>query len=233
MKAALLGQPIMQQIKRPKSLTAMATQQVRAAIINGDLGLGEPLSEGALAERLGISKTPVREALAQLRVEGLVTIMPQKGTFVFTLSAAEVRELAELRKILECGALELAFARNRIPLATGLRSVFDRMEVAFANQDVREYLRLDADFHSQLFQHCANSYLADAYQLIEGKVSAVRTHLAARPKHTLRSFAEHRSIVSSIERDNLSQALSVMRKHVTRASETYAQNIEDIAAVDG
>jgi DNA-binding GntR family transcriptional regulator len=70
---------------------------------------------------LGISKTPVREALAQLRVDGLVTSAPQAGTFVFTLSALEVVEICELRQTLEAAALRLAMERNRNRLIQGLR----------------------------------------------------------------------------------------------------------------
>ena len=72
------------QISRPKSLTEISVEHIREAITKGDLGLGHPVSESALASSLGISKTPVREALAQLKIEGLVKIFPQKGTFVFT-----------------------------------------------------------------------------------------------------------------------------------------------------
>src|SRR4029078_266097 len=91
-------------IQRPDSLTEIALQQVRAAIIEGTLPLGSPISEAQLAAALGISKTPVREALAQLRMEGLVTIVPQSGTYVFTLSATEVVEICELRQTLDTRA---------------------------------------------------------------------------------------------------------------------------------
>ena len=110
-------------IQRPASLTEIALQQVRTAIIEGTLPLGSAISEGQLAASLGISKTPVREALAQLRMEGLVTIVPQSGTFVFTLSATEVVEICELRQTLEAAALRLALERNRSRLIDGLAEV--------------------------------------------------------------------------------------------------------------
>src|SRR4029453_15916741 len=105
----------MKQLERPQSLTAMAVDAIRRAIVGGDLGLGEQLSEGVLARTLGISKTPVREALQQLRNEGLVRIIPQTGSFVFTMSAHEVLELCELRLALEEAALRFAIERNREP----------------------------------------------------------------------------------------------------------------------
>ena len=217
-------------MERPPSLTAIAAHRLREAIVNGDLGLGEPLSESALAERFGMSKTPVREALARLRLEGLVTIAPQRGSFVFSLSAREVGEMAELRLVLETAALRFAFERRRQSLVADLRGVLDRMEATSLVRDIRGYLRLDTDFHHQFLRHCANAYLAESYRLIEGKVAAVRTHLSARPKYTLRSFAEHRRMVQCLERGDLSTALAVLSKHIGRGGHMYHEAVEDIAA---
>ena len=91
----------MKPIERPESLTESAVKRLRHAIVSGDFELGQPLSERQLADTLEISKTPVREAMAQLRREGLVRILPQRGAFVFTLSQQEVVEICELREALE------------------------------------------------------------------------------------------------------------------------------------
>src|SRR5262245_59707869 len=115
-------------IERPASLAAIALEQLRTAIIEGTLPIGSAISESQLAASLGISKTPVREALAQLRMEGLVTIVPQSGTFAFTLSAVEVIEICELRQTLEAAALHLAIERNRPHLVDGLAKVCAQMD---------------------------------------------------------------------------------------------------------
>jgi biotin operon repressor len=88
----------LQPIERPESLTESTVKRIRQAIVSGDLGLGLPLSERQLADMLGVSKTPVREALAQLRREGLVRIVPQRGASVFTLSQQEVIDICGLRQ---------------------------------------------------------------------------------------------------------------------------------------
>ena len=105
-------------IERPESLTESAVKRLRDAIVSGDFELGQPLSERQLAEMLEISKTPVREALAQLRREGLVRILPQRGAFVFTLSQQEVVEICEIRQALEASALKAAMERNARSFAT-------------------------------------------------------------------------------------------------------------------
>ena len=102
----------MEQITRPKSLFEMAAPYIRQAISKGQLKLGQRISENDLASSLGISKTPVREALAKLKMEGLVHVFPQKGTFVFTLTEKEVVDICELRYTLESTALAFAFEKK-------------------------------------------------------------------------------------------------------------------------
>jgi len=121
---------MIKQIPRPKSLTEIAVEHIRKAITKGDLGLGQPVSESALAASLGISKTPVREALAQLKIERLVKIFPQKGTFVFTMSEQEVINICELRYTVEGAALKLAIKRNQQAFLNELRKVVTMMGVA-------------------------------------------------------------------------------------------------------
>ena len=222
----------MEPIRRPEMLNGTAARRLRTAIINGEFDLGQPLSESALAASLGISKTPIREALAQLRIEGLVTVIPQKGTFVFTMSAQEVVELCELRLTLETAALRFAFQRNREPFVTALRDIAEQMTQARKRHDVREYLRLDTSYHAQFFRFCGNSYLEDAYNLIVGKVAALRTHLSVRPTHTGRSYTEHGLIVEAVRRGDLEGALAILDKHIARTKHSYAKSIEDIAAAD-
>jgi DNA-binding GntR family transcriptional regulator len=201
-------------------------------IVQGDLALGELLSERVLAEKLGVSKTPVREALFQLRTEGLVRIVPQRGAFVFTLSAAEVTAICEFRQTLEAAALQMAYRRNRAGLIAGLSAVLGDMDTAWSRRDRRAYLRADTSYHEVSFAHCGNSYLRDTYALLVGKVAALRTHLAVKPLHTEMSFAEHRRMVELLEKGQIEAALSVLNVHIARTKTTYGAEIEDIAAAD-
>lgn len=223
----------MKQLKRSKSLTEMALEGLREAIVTGQFKLGEPLSEIQLASSMGISKTPVREALAQLRIEGLVKIVPQSGTFVFTLSSREVVKMSELRSLLEMEALRLAFELNQQDFVEALKAIVTKMEKAQKKGDVAEYLKLDTAFHEQLFIHCDNQYIADAYSRIEGKIAALRTHLSSLPQHTQLSFEEHQEFVDAIEQRDLHKAERILDKHIGRSKETYAENIEDISVANG
>lgn len=219
----------MKQLKRSKSLAEMAVEGLREAIITGQFKLGEPLSEIQLASSIGTSKTPVREALKQLRIEGLVTVVPQSGTFVFTLSAKEVVKMCELRFILEMAAFKLAYQHNRKAFTRSLQTVVEKMATAQKAGDIPKYLRLDTEFHEQLFTYCDNQFISDAYSLIGGKIAALRTHLSSLPQHTQLSFDEHRKFVDAIDQKDLENATIILEKHIGRSKETYAENIEDIS----
>ena len=222
----------MQPIERPKSLANSVVERLRLSIIQGDLALGQPLSERQLALTLGVSKTPVREALAQLRVEGLVHILPQRGAVVFTLSAREVINMCELRLTLESAALRLAFTRSPERLIQGLNHCVQVMETARFAKDSRGYLDADTAFHQVFFSACGNPLLADAYDMHVGKIAAVRTHLAVKPLHTERSFQEHREILDLLQKHDIERTLKVLDTHVERTKTTYGETVEDIAAAD-
>jgi DNA-binding GntR family transcriptional regulator len=219
-------------IERPKSLTSIVLVRLRDAIISGDLELGEALSEQQLAAQYGVSKTPIREALAQLRLEGLVRIVPHSKTFVFTLSAAEIIELCDFRLTLESKALRFAMEADQPGLAEGLNAVVKRMEIVKKQGDVRGYLKEDIHFHEQIFVHCGNRYLRKSYEFFAGKIAALRTHLAAKPAHTQLSFQEHQEMATLVAQNDLKGALQVLNRHIARTKNTYPVEVADIAEAD-
>jgi DNA-binding GntR family transcriptional regulator len=219
-------------IERPKSLTAIVLARLRDAIVSGDLKLGESLSEQQLAAQYGVSKTPIREALAQLRLEGLVRIVPHSKTFVFTLSAAEIIELCDFRMTLEATAFRFAMERNHSVLAEALSQVVERMEVARKRGDIRAYLKEDTHFHEQIFAHCGNRYLRNSYAVFAGKIAALRTHLASKPAHTDLSYQEHCEMTALVARREVKKVLQVLDRHIARTKETYPFEVVDIAEAD-
>jgi DNA-binding GntR family transcriptional regulator len=219
-------------MERPKSLAETALTHLRALIVHGDLALGQPLSERQLADDLGVSKTPVREALAQLRNEGLVNIYPQRGAFVFTLSAREVGDICEFRSAVETAALDLSIDRNPDAFADALEGIVDEMASARRRGDQRAYLSLDTRFHAAFFEFCGNAYLRDSYDRYVGKISALRTHLALKPLHTKLSFQEHQQMVKTVRQRDIAATKAILSVHIGRTRETYSAGIEDIALAD-
>ena len=219
-------------IERPQSLTNIVISRVRNMIIDGELELGSVLSERKLAEELNVSKTPVREAFAQLRNEGLVTIVPQSGVRVFTLSAKGVREMCEFRKAIETAALVASLKNDPAALEASIKAVVENMGKAQEAGDQPKYLALDTEFHLAFFEHCGNQYLKGAYALYSGKIAALRTHLANKPQHTSMSFEEHKEMLVAINRRDMARLEFILDEHIGRTQETYEIGIEDIAAAD-
>ena len=220
------------EFKRPKSLTSVVTEHVRKLIINGVLPLGASISERSIASELQVSKTPVREAFAQLKNEGLITIKPQSGVRVFTLSAREVRDICVFRNVLETTAIVQALEAHPDELYDELNRIASLMENAQNSKNVKEYLALDDQFHAAIFRYCDNTYLRDSYARYAGKIAALRTHLATKPDHTSLSYAEHIELVQAVKNGDADILRNVLEKHIGRTQDTYQIGVEDIAAAD-
>lgn len=201
-------------------LSESVAARIRNAIVEGAFVLGERLSEESLSEAMGVSRTPVREALKQLRSEGLVEIVPKSGTYIFLPTAAQVRELCECRVHLESDALHLALRGDVDALLGHLTACNDAMSAALEADDLRAYNRLDAEFHQLFFDHSGNRYLRSAYQLIQAPVSALRAHLSARSAGALAlSLHEHTELVQRLYERDAPGAIAIIDRHVARAEE--------------
>lgn len=208
-------------LARPKSLRELALEHLRESIVDGSLKMGQVLSERRISEELGVSKSPVREALAQLRDEGLVSIEPQKGARVFSLSEPEVSQICDFRQAIESAAFELALARDRAGLASEMRRVVSEMEQAREKGNEKSYLALDTSFHHLIFTHSGNDYLTASYSRYIGKIAALRTHLSKLPQHTELSFDEHKGIALATKEGNLDQIKSLLAEHIDRTRQAY------------
>ena len=215
-------------LERPKSLRELALEHLRDSIIDGTLKMGQTLSERGISEELGVSKSPVREALAQLRDEGLVSIEPQKGARVFSLTETEVTQICDFRQAIETAAFELALARDPDGLAEEMTRVVKDMEDARKAGNEREYLQLDTTFHHLLFKHAGNDYLTASYTRYVGKIAALRTHLSKLPRHTDLSFEEHRGIAAAFRKGDMGEIRRLLAEHIDRTRQAY-QSAEQTA----
>ena len=210
-------------IERPKSLTDMAVERIRASIVEGTLGLGGQISEAALALELGISKTPVREALLRLRADGLVDIHPQRGTYVFRVDAEDVVQICRFREILEAAALAEALAADREGLIAALEANIGAMKEADRAANARALPELDAEFHGIIMQRSCNTYLRDAYRLVEHKINALRWRLPVNSEQIEHCQANHAIIVKQIREGRLGQAQTILKRHIRDTQDAYLQ----------
>lgn len=204
-----------------RKLSDRAREEIRAGIISGAYDMGDKLLEGALSEALGMSKSPIREALLQLESEGLVEMSPDRSARVFSMGRVEFEELGELRQILEREALRLAMARNLSGLIESLTPAVSDMQTAIRTGDDANYRMCDLAFHNSIFAACDNSYLRSSYQRLAFRVQALRNLLAGDAALNANSFAEHKAILDAIRTDERDKALALLQSHIRTTTHRY------------
>ncbi|GAA0432533.1 GntR family transcriptional regulator [Leifsonia naganoensis] len=152
-------------------LAGAAVGQLREAILEGRLVQGERLSEVSLSNTFGVSRAPIREALLHLEQEGLVVSLPYRGASVVTLSPQDFAELSTLRIALEKLAWTRASERASASDLDTLNEIIERMRDAVANDQKAKLVRLDLDFHEQIFLMADHSRLLAAWQAIKWQVA--------------------------------------------------------------
>jgi DNA-binding GntR family transcriptional regulator len=219
-------------IERPKSLVEVVEARLRDAIVNAELKFGEALSEEALGAAFGVSRTPLREAFARLELQGLVVVVPKKGTFVFAPTPENVEHLCRFRLMLELDAIKLCLERSRDATAQALKSAVAAMAAADAGGDRLGYARHDTAFHDAFFEGCGNPYLVDAYRTVSGRVAAIRTHLSVPlAQEQARSLKEHRALIRAFAAGDLARVAAILGPHIARAHVAYLATLESDARI--
>ncbi|MEU1520200.1 GntR family transcriptional regulator [Streptomyces sp. NPDC005811] len=200
-------------------MQATVIAEMRRRIIKGDVEPGSALSEAALAEEFGVSRTPVREALKQLQTEGLVEIRPRVGTFVTIPSRREITELFEMKELMEGAAARLLAQRGRVPEIDALERNLREADEAVERDDRERYAELVQEFHDLLLAGSDNSKLQAHYRVLMNQLAyprLVNTSLS-QPGRALQSDREHHLVLELILEKDGDSAERVMREHV-RAS---------------
>lgn len=197
------------------SLTREAFERIREAIVSGALEFGEPLSETQIAKALGMSKAPVRAAFMELRDKGMVNIVPQSGTYVFSPSEEDVRMLSSFRALLEDEAVRVANRRNGARLWVRLDEAILRMRRAVAIKDWDAYRKADSAFHHAFLEESENRYLLSAYHLGAPALDALRVRLqSGQNNFRERSFKEHIDIAELLRAGKVEHACAILRTHI-------------------
>lgn len=208
-------------LTRPKSLTDLAHDSLRQLIVSGELPMGAQLSEATLAAQLGISKTPVREALLRLRVDGLIDIQPQRGTFVFSLTPRQVQEICVFREAIEVTAVKLAMEGRRADLVKALQANVREMALARKARDFKAFSHLDEAFHQTIVDHCDNAYLQQAHHLIASKISALRARLPEDNEQVDHCRQTHATIVGLMRDGRVAPTQRALALHIRDTLQSY------------
>lgn len=209
------------------SMKDAIVRQLRQDIASGAIAYGEKLSEARLAQRFGVSRMPVREALKELEGAGFVTIERRRGTFVRRLSRHEILDLFEVREAVEGMAARLCANRANNEIVARIDETMIALVAAVAAGDNDGYSATDERLHELIAEGAGNDRLTDHYRLLvqqlhRGLLSSIVTRRAGRME---RSLAEHQAIVQAIRTHDADAAEQAMRAHVQQGRLELADEV--------
>ncbi|MFC9770541.1 MULTISPECIES: GntR family transcriptional regulator [unclassified Pseudarthrobacter] len=178
---------------------------------------GRFLNEAELAAEIGVSRTPVREALLLLVSDGLVELIPQRGAYVPAVTGREISELMELRGVLENYAARLAIAEHRVPAALMQETLNLQSEIPDTGrpEDAREFIRLDTLFHQQLIDAAGNELISKTYSKLHVRQVLVGVSALFRTGDRHRAVcAEHQVIIDALVSGDTARAQKAIDEHL-------------------
>lgn len=181
---------------------------------------GQPLRESAIASRLKVSRTPVREALRRLATEGTVEITPNRGATLINFSEDDIADIWSLRALLEPYAARLAAERATSQNFSRIEELYSLMQVSLEAGDLDELTELNNAFHAEIVEASGSRVVRDAMALVRQKSLVRRTfgHYTVEQLH--RSQQHHRDLIDAIRAGNGRWAEYTMRAHIEAAQET-------------
>ncbi|HEY1778050.1 MAG TPA: GntR family transcriptional regulator [Solirubrobacteraceae bacterium] len=204
--------------RRQHTSAGPASRQVyralRDAIIATDLAPGQRISENELAERLAVSRTPIREALIRLRDERFVQIVPQLGTYVTPISVAAVEDAQFIRESLECAAVRIVAVSAESGDLAALEGLVQRQTEVSEHGDHARFAVLDDEFHAALCELAGRPVAWEVAQRVKGHLNRVRRLSLPQPEYLAEMVAEHRLVLDALHRHDPDEAESALRHHL-------------------
>ena len=198
------------------SLAALAHASIREAIISGQLAMGEKLVERQLAERLGMSRPPIRQALQRLGQEGLVEERPRRGAYVCTINADDFIGLSNARMGIESTCARLIIAQRRS--VDGLAVLLPPLAKAAKRSDAREFVAADMNFHRAICAAAGNRHLQRMFDALAGQIRLALGEIQ-RDRADLEAVAEgHAELVEVLSGDDPQRAADALENHVRIAA---------------
>ena len=217
-------QPIRLDVYKP--LREIVSDALRQAIRDGLLPPGERLMEIPLAEELGVSRTPIREAIRILEQEGLVVMIPRRGTYVADMSLKDVTEVFELRSILEELAAELAAERITNEEIEALEQHLVEIGNYMNENNLDKVVQADILFHEILYKASRNDRLVEMINNLREQTLRFRTLSMSQTGRLAKTWDEHRQLVEAISDRDVERARQIARIHMEESEKTLLAGMQ-------
>ncbi len=208
------------EISNYKPLREIVFEHLRNSILNGKLEPGERLMELQLAEQLGVSRTPVREAIRKLELEGLVEMIPRKGAYVADMSIKDILDVLEVRMFLEGLATYLAAERMSDEEIDALKEVLKKFEDGMMTMEKEDMIELDNKFHDMIIKGARNNKLLQIVQGLHEQFQRFRVIYFNEYDEHEDLVKYHRAIVNAIAHRDSKEAQQYAQTHVEMIEES-------------
>lgn len=188
--------------------------RLRALILDGDLAPRQRVNELELAERFGISRTPLREAIKMLATEGLLELLPNRGARVAAISEKELDDMLEVVAGLEATAAELACQRISEPALAAIEALHTAMVAAWRAEATGQYFELNRQIHDALMAAADNATLATIYANVSGRIRRARYSASKTPEQWAKAIADHDELVRLLRLRDGQGLAALLRRHV-------------------
>jgi len=215
-----------------KPLREVISETLREAIVSGTLKPGERLMEIQLAEELGVSRTPVREAIRKLELEGFVVMIPRRGTYVADLSIKDVNEVFEIRTALDILAAGLAVERITEEELEQLERVLVEIGEYIEQNDIEKIVAADSRYHDILYRASRNDRLVGIINNLREQFTRFRSISMAYPGRIKNTVEEHRQLVEAIAQRDIALAQRLAREHMENAEQTLLLDMQERRQVE-
>ena len=199
---------------------------LRHAILKGELEPGERLMEIALAQKLGVSRTPIREAIRKLELEGLVVMVPRKGAEVADITEKDLRDVLEVRTALEELSIELAMKNITQDEFEQLKSANETFAKNSEGDDLIKIAESDVAFHEIIYNATGNKRLIQIINNLREQMYRYRLEYIKDKSSHERLVQEHNRIIEAIQKDNVQDAKAAIKLHVENQEENILKSIK-------
>ena len=210
------------------SLRSKVFSQIENDILNGKYKPGDNLIETKLSEELGVSRTPVREAIRQLELEGLVQTIPNKGAIVKGITLQDVEDIYTIRMMIEGLAARWAAHKITDGELAELKEAVELEEFYTIKNDSEHLMMFDSRFHDIIFKASKSKPLMHMLRTFHHYVQRARNISMSSPERARMVLEEHRQILEAIESRNAEKAEMLTYQHVKNASENVLKHLKDL-----
>ncbi len=206
-----------------KPLREIVLETLKEAIVNGKLKPGERLMEQQMAEELGVSRTPIREAIRKLELEGFVIMIPRKGAYVSDISLKDIAQVFEVRAAMESLAAGLAAQRITDEQIEQLERKLAEVKKAANSSDLDLIIKVDTEFHEIIYNASRNDRLVQILNNLGEQIQRYRRASLAHPGRLKDTLEEHQKLVDAIAERNVDLAQKLALDHIESAENSILE----------